>query len=266
MSYAMGMAVAAPIRLALAISIGLGLVGCSHTFYQFHIDNSERNAILNTRNTLAVAVQDPNAIAAAVDLNGRRAVETLVAGMSVEQTNADEQYQRLMRTLYLGVMAEGEDPLSAFNQDVAMMAARVAHRAASSTLDQMGLGGIASTMMGMIGMGDDDGQRLGEMQASLARTNIGMCTELYPIISYNAGILGHIHSDLANNDPVYLDWRERVRSIHLVRFACPGGHVLMVLTQNHGESDARAIGWQSISDAQWQAMEPQLRYSLDLPQ
>jgi hypothetical protein len=248
---------------ALAGALVLLLAGCSHTFYQFHIDAAEQGAILSNRNALAAGAAGQNdVLASAVDLNGRRAVETLLASMTVEQTNADVQYQRLVHALYLGVLADGEDPLGALDADVTTIAARVAQRAVGTGLEQMGLGGIAE----MVGIGgDDDGQRLGEMQASLARANIGTCDALYPIISYNAGILGHIRSQLAENDPAYLEWRGRVRAIHLVRFDCQTGHVLMLLGRNAGEDGVRAIGWTLLSPAQWQALEPRLRYALDLP-
>lgn len=250
-------------RALVALALAAVLGGCSHTFFQFHINTVERNEILAARNALVVAAQgDVNTLAAVVDLNGRRAVETLIAGMTVEQTAAEPQYERLTRALYLGVMGDAEDPLSALDSDMTMIAGRVAQRVATHSLDQMGLGGIAA-MVGMVG--DDGGQRLREMQGTLVRSQIGTCTELHPVISYDAGILGHIRSQLAESDPVYLDWRGRVRAIHLVRFACPRGHVLAVFTKNAGESGVRAIGWHSVSAQQWVSLEPRLRQALDLP-
>lgn len=254
--------------LARALCAALALTalgGCSHTYFQFHIDRAQHNEIMTARNALAVSTQgDVNMLARVVDLNGRRAVEALIAGLTVEQTNADPQFQRLVRALYLGVMGDAEDPLSALDSDMTMIAARVGQRVAANGLDQMGLGGLAA-MVGVVAT-DDSGQRLREMQASLVRGRLGTCTELAPVISYNAGILGHIHSQLAEQDPIYVDWRGRVRAIHLVRFGCPNGHILMVLTKNANEAGVRAIGWHSVSHAQWQALQPRLREALDLPQ
>ena len=118
----------------------------------------------------------------------------------------------------------------------------------------------------MVGaVGDDDGQRLQEMQGSLMRARLESCQGGDVIVSYDAGILGHIHSDIADNDPSYQGWRARVRAIHLVRFPCAGGrHALMVLTRNNGESGLRGIGWHVVSDAQWQAMRPRFRETFDL--
>ncbi|HEY8432632.1 MAG TPA: hypothetical protein VIL20_29880 [Sandaracinaceae bacterium] len=250
-------------RAFLAPAVAAALAGCSHTYYQFHIDAVEQREIVTARNALVVAAQgDVSTLSAVVDLDGRRAVETLVAGMTVEHTAADRQYERLARALYLGVMGDAEDPLAALDSDLAMIAGRVAQRVAAHTIDQFGFGGFAA-MVGMVG--DDSSQRLREMQGSLVRARIGVCTELHPVISYDAGILGHIRSQLADNDPVYADWRSRVRAIHLVRFACPHGHVLMVLTKNAGEAGVRAIGWHHVSPAQWATLEPRLREALDLP-
>jgi len=252
-------------RVAAAALLMTALVGCSHTYFQFHINSAQQAQIMTTRNALAVSAQgDVNMLAQVVDLNGRRGAESLIAGLTVEQTNADPQFQRLVRALYLGLLRDGEDPLAAIDSDMAMMAARVGQRAAMNVANQMGLGGLAA----MVGMAapDDSGQRLREMQATLVRGRLGTCGELHPVISYDAGILGHIRSQLAEQDPVYVDWRGRVRAIHLVRFACPNGHFLMVLTENANESGARAIGWQYLSPAQWQGLEPRLRHALDLPQ
>lgn len=254
-----------PRRRPFVVAIALAAVAgaCSHTFFQFHINAVEQNEILSARNALVVAAQgDVNTLAAVVDLNGRRAVETLIAGMTVEQTSAEPQFERLTRALYIGVMGDAEDPLSALDSDMTMIAARVGQRVVGHSLDQMGLGGIAA-IVGVVG--DDGGQRLREMQGSLVRGQFGTCTELHPVISYDAGILGHIHSQLAESDPVYLDWRNRVRAIHLVRFACRNGHVLMVFTKNAGEAGVRVIGWHFVSPEQWVGLEPRLRQALDLP-
>ncbi len=252
-------------RLAALLSLPLVFVlgACSHTFFQFHINPVEQNEIMEARNALTVSAQgDVNMLAQVVDMNGRRAVESLLAGMTVEHTEADPQYQRLVRALYMGVMGDADDPLAALDSDMTMIAARVGQRVAVNGLNQMGLGGLAA-MVGVVA--DDSGQRLREMQGSLVRGQIGMCTELYPIISYDAGILGHIHSQIAEQDQTYLEWRGRVRAIHLVRFACSNGQVLMVFTKNANEAGARAIGWHFVSNQQWASLEPRLRQALDLP-
>jgi hypothetical protein len=249
-------------RFSLAL-LALVLGGCSHTWYQLDVSANERSHIVNTQNALAVAAQaDVNALARVVDLQGRRAAETLVAGMTVQQTDGDEQYQKLTRALYLGVMGDAEDPLSALDQDVAWMAARVGQRVATQGLSRMGLGGIAS-MVGAVG--DDSGQRLRQMQASLLRGQIATCQAPQVIVSYDAGILGHIHTQLTDQDPGYQAWRDRVRAIHLVRFTCRTQHVLMVLTRNRGEPGLRVIGWHFLSQAQWEQMQPRLRDAFDLP-
>lgn len=251
--------------VALTVLVLAGVLGaCSHTYFQFHINQVEQNEIMQARNALTVSAQgDVNMLAQVVDLNGRRAVETLLAGMTIERTEADPQYQRLVRALYMGVMGDADDPVAALDSDMAVIAARVGQRVAVNGLNQMGLGGIAA-MVGVVA--DDSGQRLREMQGSLVRGQIGTCTDLYPIISYDAGVLGHIHSQLAEQDQVYLEWRGRVRAIHLVRFACQNGsQVLMLLTKNAGEAGVRAIGWHFVSTPQWVALEPRLRQALDLP-
>jgi hypothetical protein len=205
---------------------------------------------------------DVNALGRVVDLDGRRGVETLVAGMTVEQTSGDEQYRKLTRALYIGIMGDAEDPLSALDQDVSWMAARVGQRVAVHGLNQMGLGGIAS-MVG--GVGDDSGQRLRQMQASLHRGQIATCQAPEVIVSYDAGILGHIHTQLTDQDPTYQAWRSRVRAIHLVRFTCRSQHVLLIMTRNHGEPGLRVIGWHFVTPQQWQQMQPRLRDAFDLP-
>lgn len=236
--------------------------GCSHTFYQFRVDANELNAIGQAKNALAATAANPNALAQVVDLDGRRASEALIAGMTVESTSGDEQYQRLSRALYLAVMGDADDPLSAFNPDTAVLAARFGQRLVGNTLGQFGLGGIAS-MVGVVG--DDDGQRLREMQVSLARGQVGTCGPYDVIVSYDAGILGHIHTQLAEQDPIYLQWRDRVRAIHLVRFTCSTQHMLTILTRNRDEAGLRVIGWHFLSQAQWDAMRPELRRAFDLP-
>lgn len=236
--------------------------GCSHTYFQFHVDVAQQREIMAARNALAVSTRDPAMLARVVDLNGRRAVETLIAGVTVEQTRAEPQFQRLVRALYLGVMGDAENPLAALDSDLTWIAARVGQRVAVTGLQQMGLGGLAA-MVGAVAP-DDSAQRLREMQGSLARGQIGACTELRPIISYDAAILGHIDSQLAERDPIYRDWRNRVRAIHLVSFGCPHGRVLVVFTKNANEAGVRAIGWHVISHAEWQALEPRLRHALDL--
>src|SRR5690606_17961634 len=150
-------------RAACAL-LALTALGCSHTYFQFHIDAAQQSEIMAARNTLAISTRDGNALVQVVDLNGRRAVETLIAGLTVEQTNADPQFQRLVRALYLGVMGDAEDPLSALDSDLTMIAARVGQRVAVTGLNQMGLGGLAA----MVGVAapDDSGQRLREMQGS----------------------------------------------------------------------------------------------------
>lgn len=261
MRYLLGMAQRPAVRLLALVSV-LAASGCSHTFFQFHINQVEQSEIMGARNALVQSAGDVNTLARVVDVNGRRAAETLVAGMTVEQTEADPQYQRLTRALYLGLLADGEDPISALDSEISMIAARVAQRVAVHGLNQFGLGGLAA-MVGVV-VPDDSGQRLREMQATLVRGQFGACTQLVPIISYDAAILGHIHSQLAENDPVYVDWRSRVRAIHLVRFACPTGSFLVVFTKNAGEAGVRAIGWHHVTPQQWQVLEPRLRHALDL--
>lgn len=248
--------------IAAAVALAAALGGCSHTWYQFSVSPAERSAIESTKNALAASSRDLNAMAQVIDLDGRRAVETLVAGMTVEQTAGEEQYQQLTRALYLGVMGDAEDPLSALDQDVTWMAARVAQRAAAQGLNQMGLGGIAS-MVGVVA--DDSGQRLREMQVSLHRGQIATCQAPNVIVSYDAGILGHIHTRLTDNDPGYQAWRQRVRAIHLVRFTCRSQHVLMIMTRNRGQAGLRVIGWHFVTQQQWERMQPRLRDAFDLP-
>lgn len=250
------------LSVAAAAAVVLGLGGCSHTWYQFSVSSAERDAIQQAQGALAAASRDPNALGQVVDLDGRRAVESLVAGMTLESTAGDEQYQKLTRALYIGIMGDAEDPLSAVNQDVTWMAARVAQRAAAQGLNQMGLGGIAA-MVGVVG--DDSGQRLREMQVSLHQGEIATCQAPDVIVSYDAGILGHIQTQLTDQDANYQAWRQRVRAIHLVRFTCRAQHVLMVMTRNQGEPGLRVIGWHFLTQAQWDAMRPRLRDAFDLP-
>ncbi|MGE0785177.1 MAG: hypothetical protein AB7S26_05770 [Sandaracinaceae bacterium] len=247
-------------------TIGLALlalsVGCSHTWFQFDVSQNELNWIANAQGALAASAGNPNALAQVVDLQGRRGAETLIAGMTVESTEADRQYDQLAHALYLGLIGDLDDPAAALSSDTNMMAARVAQRVAASGLNQMGLGMIGN-LVGQFA--DNDGQRLNEMSASLARGQIGTCREGDVIVSYNAGILGHIHTDLADNDPTYQAWRDRVRAIHLVRFTCATGHVLVVMTRNRDEQGLRVIGWHFMTPQQWQSLEPQLRQAFDLP-
>src|SRR5688572_23499124 len=109
---------------ALVMCVALLATACSHTFFQFHIDGRQQNAIIAAQQGLAATQGDPGALSQVVDLNGRRAVETLLAGMTLEQTEGDEQFQRLSRALYMGVMANGEDPLAAINMDTLTIASR----------------------------------------------------------------------------------------------------------------------------------------------
>lgn len=237
--------------------------GCSHTWFQFQVSPNERSHISNTVGALAASSRDPNALAQVVDLPGRRAVETLIAGMSLERTDGDPQFQRLLRALYIGVMGDREDPLAALDVDLAVAAARVGQRLASQGLGQMGLGGLAA--MAGVALGNDDGQRLREMQASIGRGQIASCQDFEVVVSYDAGILGHIHSQLAEQDPNYVAWRARVRAIHLVSFTCRSGHALMVLTRNANEANLRVIGWHWLTPGQWQAMRPRMRAAFDIP-
>lgn len=237
--------------------------GCSHTWYQFHVSPNEQAHIANTQSALAIASRaDVNALAQVIDLDGRRAVETLVAGMTVEQTDGEVQYRKLMRALYLGIMGDVEDPLTALDQDISWMAARVGQRVAVHGLNQIGLGGIAA-IVGAVG--DDSAQRLREMQASLHRGQIATCQAPDVVVSYDAGILGHIHTQLADQDPVYQAWRSRVRAIHLVRFDCGGRHALMIMSRNHGEAGLRVLGWHFLTAQQWLQLAPRLRDVFDLP-
>ncbi len=254
-----------PSKLGLAL-LGLALAlaaGCSHTFYQFDVSSNELAWIQSTQQSLAASSGNPAALAQVVDLPGRRAVETLIAGMTVQSTEGDRQYEQLTHALYLGVMADNEDPIQALDSDATLMAARVGQRVAAHGLSQMGLGGIAQLVGGF---GDHDGQRLNEMSQSLARGNIGGCVQGEVIVSYDAGILGHIHTELADQDANYVAWRQRVRSIHLVRFACQRGQVLVVMTRNDGERGLKVIGWHFLSPEAWQQTEPRLREAFDLPQ
>ncbi|HJL14014.1 MAG TPA: hypothetical protein RMH99_00085 [Sandaracinaceae bacterium LLY-WYZ-13_1] len=250
-------------RIVSGVLVALALGGCSHTWYQFDVSANERTRISNAKNALATASRaDANALAQVVDLSGRRAVETLVAGMTVERTDGEEQRQKLTRALYIGIMGDAEDPMSALDQDITWMAARVGQRVASHGLTQMGLGGIGA-MVGAVA--DDSGQRLRQMQASLHRGQIATCQAPNVIVSYDAGILGHIHTQLTDSDADYQRWRERVRAIHLVRFTCRSQYVLMLLTRNRGEAGLRVIGWHFVTPEQWQRMEPRLRDAFDLP-
>jgi hypothetical protein len=261
--YAFGMTRAAAARALPALFLSVLLGACSHTFFQFHLNAGQHDEVMQAQQALAVSARgDVNMLAQVVDLNGRRAVEVLVAGMTVEETAGDVQYQRLSRALSIGVMGDASDPLSMLDPDLTTVAARVGQRVAANQLGQMGFGGIAS-MVGVVPY--DSGTRLREMQASLVRGRVDACRELHPVISYDAGILGHIRSQLAEQDPVYLEWRGRVRAIHLVRLSCQSGHALMIFTKNHGEAGVRAIGWHFLTPQQWQALEPGLRHALDLP-
>lgn len=249
-------------RNAAACLCALLVAGCSHTWFQFDVSANELAWIENTQQALAASYTNVNALGQVVDLEGRRAVETLIAGLTVEQTEADEQYDQLVHALYLGVMGDAEDPIAALDSDATAMAARVGQRVASHGLQQMGLGGIAA-MVGAVG--NDDETRLREMSASLQRGQITTCREGEVVVSYDAGILGHIHSQLAEQDAAYLAWRERVSAIHLVRFSCNTGHVLVVMTRSRGESGLRVVGWHFMSPAQWEVVEPRLRDAFDLP-
>ncbi|MCC6874389.1 MAG: hypothetical protein IT378_08820 [Sandaracinaceae bacterium] len=251
-------------RGALVLVLALSVAGCSHTWFQFHVSAAEASAIDQNKNALAAtaASRDLNALAQVVDLDGRRGAEILVAGMTVESTSADVQHARLTRALYFGIMGDGEDPLSALDMDLGSMAARVAQRVAVNQAQQMGFGAIAS-FIGAVG--DDDGTRLTEMQMSLTRGQVATCQGLDPIISYNAGILGHIHSQMAESDPTYLAWRARVQSIHLVHYVCGSQHAVFLLSRNAGEPGVRALGWHFMRPDQWERLRPRLRQALDLP-
>lgn len=250
-------------RFAAVLALILG-VGCSHTYFQFDVSPNELAWIENTQQALAASHTNPGALQQVVDLEGRRAVETLIAGLTVEQTEADRQYDQLAHALYLGVMQDNEDPLAALDSDASVMAARVGQRIAQHGLQQMGLGGIAQMVGGVM---DDDGSRLREMSASLARGQIATCTQGEVVVSYDAGILGHINSQLADSDANYLAWRERVRAIHLVRFGCAGGaHVLIIMTRSRDRSGLQVVGWHFMSAQQWAAVEPRLRRAFDLPE
>src|SRR6187402_324822 len=110
-------------RAVVAVASLLVLSACSHTYYQFHVGGDEEAAIYAAQQGLTVAAQgDLGTLQAVVDLNGRRAIETLLAGMTLEQTENDEQFQRLARALFLGVMSNGEDPVSAINMDTMTIA------------------------------------------------------------------------------------------------------------------------------------------------
>lgn len=236
-------------------------VGCTHTYYQFRVGASERDAIDQTKDALAAASSDQDGLAQVVDLDGRRAVETLVAGMTIEGTEADPQYARLVRALYLGIMGDVDDPLTALDQEITWIAARVAQRVATTGLSQSGLGQVAA----LVGLpGDSDAERLTEMSASLVRGRIGTCQTGDVIVSYNAGILGHINSRLAENDAIYVAWRQRVQAMHLARFTCATRHVIILMSQNRGEAGMRVLGWHFLTQEQWDRLNPRLHEALDL--
>lgn len=243
--------------------IGLALGGCSHTWYQFELSQAERSHVDATKNALAATQSNPNALAQVVDLQGRRGAEALIAGMSTQSSGGDVQYERLSRVLYIAIMGDAEDPLAALNQDMTMAGARVAQRIAQSGLQQMGLGGIAA-MVGVVG--DDDGQRLREMSVSLQRGQPQTCGPFDVIVSYDAGILGHIQTSITDQDQTYQAWRQRVQAVHLVRFTCATSHMLTVMTRNRGEAGLRVIGWHFVTQAQWESMRPGLRRAFDLPE
>ncbi|GAB5542337.1 MAG: hypothetical protein RLO52_47090 [Sandaracinaceae bacterium] len=249
---------------AAAFALGaLVMGGCSHTWYQFEVSQVERSHIDATKNALAATQANPNALAQVVDLEGRRGAEALIAGMSVQSNQGDAQVERLSRVLYLAIMGDAEDPLAALDQDMTMAGARVAQRIAQGGLNQMGLGGLAA-MVGVVG--DDDGQRLREMSVSLQRGQPQTCGPFDVIVSYDAGILGHIHTSITDNDATYQAWKQRVQAVHLVRFTCATNHMLVVMTRNRGEAGLRVIGWHFVTQAQWESMRPGLRHAFDLPQ
>jgi hypothetical protein len=249
---------------AVVVALLFSITGCSHTWFQFTVSANELAHIENTKNALAASYRDPNALAQVVDLDGRRAVETLIAGMATEHTDGDEQFQRLTRVLMIGIMGDDEDPLSMLDPDITLTAARVGQRVAGAQLQQFGLGGLAEMAGAALGT-DSDGQRLSEMQFSLEQGAITTCGEPDVIVSYDAGILGHISTQMTDQDATYQAWRSRVRSIHLVRFQCNPQHVLMVLSRNHGEAGLRVIGWHFATHGQWQQMRPGMRRAFDLP-
>lgn len=248
-----------PIGVALFLS-----AGCSHTWYQFTVSANELSHIEGAKDALAASYRNPNALAQVVDLDGRRAVETLIAAMTTEQTAGDEQFQRLSRALMIGIMGDRDDPLAMLDPDILLVAARVGQRVAGQQLEQFGLGGLVEMAGAVLGT-DSDGQRLGEMQASLASGGIATCAGADVIVSYDAGILGHITTQMTDQDPNYQAWRARVRAIHLVRFQCNARHVLMVMTRNSGEAGLRVIGWHFASQSQWEQMRPGIRQAFDLP-
>jgi len=250
------------VGVALVLSV---IAGCSHTWFQFRVSDAELEQIDQTRQALVASYRAPNALAQVVDLPGRRATETLLASLTLEQTNAEEQYQRLMRALYIAVMGDATDPMEALQSDLSMTGLRVGTRVAAQTLSPLGLDGIAESA-GAALLGDGDGQRLREMQVSLQRGQIETCEGGEIIVSYDAGILGHIDAQMAERDADYRAWRARVEAIHLLRFACRNGHVLMIMTRNRDEPGLRVIGWHFVSQQQWDAMGPRLRETFDLPQ
>lgn len=250
--------------LAGAILAILAAVGCSHTYFQLRVSDAELEEIDQTRQALAASYRAPGALAQVVDLPGRRATETLLASLTLEQTNADEQYQRLMRALYIAVMGDASDPMEALQSDLSMTGLRVGTRVAAQTVAPLGLDGIVESA-GAALLGDGDGQRLREMQVSLQRGQIETCEGGEIIVSYDADILGHIDAQMAERDADYRAWRDRVEAIHLLRLRCREGHVLMIMTRNGDEPGLRVIGWHFVSQRQWDAMAPRLRETFDLP-
>jgi hypothetical protein len=109
------------VRALAAVSLLLA-AGCSHTFFQYHPNRFEQ-----ARAGLAAgAAGGEPVVAQVVDVSGRRAVETLLAGVTVESTAADVQTDRMIRALYLGILDGGQDPMSAFNLELVSIAGRFA--------------------------------------------------------------------------------------------------------------------------------------------
>ncbi|MGF1468293.1 MAG: hypothetical protein ACFCGT_19395 [Sandaracinaceae bacterium] len=247
------------------------LAACSHTFYQRALPSAEQLAVEDARARLVEAAggasafgRSGQALDAVVDWSGRQAAETLVVGMSLESTRGDALYERLARALALGLLEDGQDPWAVLEPDTVLLASRLALRLAEQGLLREGLGLAAPLLGHLVGLAGRPALHRAAMVLSLRRADLGRCGAVEPIVAYDAAILRHLRAEVADRDPVYVAWRDRVKAIYLVRFPCPTHHVVMLLTRDRGRRDLRVLGWHRLSAAQWTALEPRLREALDL--